>query len=620
MIARDRSESRQGHAAFVAWFDALPRVQHRQNQIARWVAGDETRAIPTLDPSDPDLPRDFIQRLRTAFGGKCVYCEQLIPDDAAARLHLYRPPFAALQQRGRIADNQACYKWLRWNARNLQLTCAECNLAKGSLFPILGQRAARGQQGDELHAEEALILSPFQSPLDPLRHLRFDHEHGRVAPALIDDLPSPLGASTIEALELNRAALVEARRQAAADLVERWASLSRSGDPERRGRLVAELPELRALCDDNAPFAGLHRQLLWRLIRSSRPSQARDWLDFRDELARWNGVTVEPQEPSDADQQRLERSRQSLAELRQQAQAEPARVSESMLRKARTARQQIVEAKRALRRRGVPVDDLPVDTIVLKRTLPHELPGVDILLVTATEVEARALRAESEARTGRAVQTLIANKKAYHDLGQIGGASTVMVQSGMGAGGADGATLTIHEGIHTLRPRAIIMLGIAFGVDPVRQQLGDILVAQQLLCYELQRWGTDQQGEPQIVLRGSRPAASPDLLNRFRAAVHDWQGARVRVGLLLSGDKLVDNQALRDQLRRQAPEALGGEMEGSGLFAAAHLNQRDWIVVKAISDWADGKKATGEAQNQERAATNAAAFVLHTLQRGGFGA
>jgi hypothetical protein len=88
--------------------------------------------------------------------------------------------------------------------------------------------------------------------------------------------------------------------------------------------------------------------------------------------------------------------------------------------------------------------------------------------------------------------------------------------------------------------------------------------------------------------------------------------------LLLSGDKLVDRQDFRDQLCALEPEAIGGEMEGAGLYAVAKREKVDWILVKAICDYADGNKAQDKDKRQQTAARNAARFVFHVLRQGGF--
>ncbi len=191
-----------------------------------------------------------------------------------------------------------------------------------------------------------------------------------------------------------------------------------------------------------------------------------------------------------------------------------------------------------------------------------------------------------------------------------------MVHSEMGTGGPSGATLTINEGIKALSPSAVVMVGIAFGVDRKKQCIGDILVSRQLLAYELQRVGKAGT-EVNIIVRGDRPQASPRILDRFRAGALNWSGQKVDFGLVLSGDKLVDNIDFRDQLCRFAPDAIGGEMEGTGLYSAAQRNKVDWILVKAICDWADGNKGRNKSVRQQQAAENAVHFALHVLQQGG---
>ena len=194
-----------------------------------------------------------------------------------------------------------------------------------------------------------------------------------------------------------------------------------------------------------------------------------------------------------------------------------------------------------------------------------------------------------------------------------------MVQSEMGSGGPGGSTLTVYDAVRDLSPSAVIMLGIAFGVDEQKQYIGDILVSRQLQPYELQRIGTGSAGESKIILRDDKPLASPRLLQRFRGSYLQWKSeTKVRFGLVLSGAKLVDNQDYREQLRSFAPEAIGGEMEGGGVYSAAYRKGVDWIVVKAIADWADGKKRENKAERQEEAANNATRFVFHTLRQGGF--
>jgi nucleoside phosphorylase len=243
---------------------------------------------------------------------------------------------------------------------------------------------------------------------------------------------------------------------------------------------------------------------------------------------------------------------------------------------------------------------------------------VDILLVTVTKVETMAILDTAKQQSAQSHQPMFIGHKTYYDLGQIGGARTFLVQSEMGSAGPGGASLTIWEAVETLAPTAVIMVGIAFGVNPEKQQIGDILVSKQLMNYAQQRVSTESSGELVLVPRGDRVSASIRLLDRFRHGELSWTEARVKFGLILSGPKLVDNYDYRRQLQQLEPEAIGGEMEGSGLYDAAHLKKVDWILVKAICDWADGHKHKNKSQYQAIAAQNAADFTIHVLTQGGF--
>lgn len=55
-------------------------------------------------------------------------------------------------------------------------------------------------------------------------------------------------------------------------------------------------------------------------------------------------------------------------------------------------------------------------------------------------------------------------------------------------------------------------------------------------------------------------------------------------------------------------------MEGAGLYVSSADHNVDWIVIKAICDWADGNKKVNKKQRQRKAAKNAAEFVVESLK------
>jgi nucleoside phosphorylase/DNA-directed RNA polymerase subunit RPC12/RpoP len=241
----------------------------------------------------------------------------------------------------------------------------------------------------------------------------------------------------------------------------------------------------------------------------------------------------------------------------------------------------------------------------------------DVLIVTVTKIESQSVLDVFSQATGQVAKRVPLDGKMYRDLGVVNEANVFMVRSEMGAGGLGAAQQTVHKGINSLSPAAVVMVGIAFGANENKQTIGDILVSKQIMLYDLQRVSTGRGGSEKIIPRGDRAHASPFLLDRLRSADEDRRDekATVHFGLILSGEKLVDNLNFRQRILRLEPEAIGGEMEGAGLYAACQDRKVDWILVKGICDWADGHKEENRNERQRVAAYNAANFVLQMLQQ-----
>ena len=259
-----------------------------------------------------------------------------------------------------------------------------------------------------------------------------------------------------------------------------------------------------------------------------------------------------------------------------------------------------------------PVLSAPITTN--RSAVRDETSIADVLLITATEVEARAILDSCSQKT-----LCFIGNRTYYDLGSIGGARTFMAQSEMGSDGLSGSRFTVDDGINALSPSAVLMVGIAFGLNEEEHHLGDILVSRQLLAYNNQRIGRTLDGKPVIRFRGDRISAPTWLLDRFKTGRNTWSSPpNVHFGLIFSGSRLIANQDVRDALRQTESEAIGGEMEGVGLYEAAQRRNVGWLLVKAICDWADSNKAQDKEKRQKEAAENAARFTLHVIQQGGF--
>ncbi len=258
----------------------------------------------------------------------------------------------------------------------------------------------------------------------------------------------------------------------------------------------------------------------------------------------------------------------------------------------------------------VPFRDVGVSELQTKAAAP----GIDLLLMTVTDIERKAVLAEMDPWPGEEAILVGAISHNTYRFGQFGRYTTAQVESTMSNEGRDGARSTLQDAITELKPKAILLVGIAFGINRRKQHLGDVIIAESVFNYELQR-----AGEKSSILRGRETNCSPILSERFRTRRSDWhlycskRLVNVHQGLLLSGSKLIDSKEFRNQLVNQFQnrEPLGGEMEGAGAYEVADRKGTDIILVKGICDWADGHKNNHAQPFAAYAAVSLAKHVLN---------
>lgn len=237
----------------------------------------------------------------------------------------------------------------------------------------------------------------------------------------------------------------------------------------------------------------------------------------------------------------------------------------------------------------------------------------DILFLTVNEHETRQLIEAFKAVTSQSTVTFQKNGRNFIDLGVINGARCVCTVTEMGSMSLGASAQAVAASIASLRPKFVISIGIAFGIDSVKQKIGEVLVSQHLCSYEQQKVTKDGAVE----FRSRNVDCSTTLLQFFRSNKQaHWDGVEVHFGGMVTGEKLIDNVEFRDNLKKFLGAGIvGGEMEGFGVYTACTEKKVDWIVVKAICDWADGNKGNNKESNQQLAAKNAASFVVACLQK-----
>lgn len=223
------------------------------------------------------------------------------------------------------------------------------------------------------------------------------------------------------------------------------------------------------------------------------------------------------------------------------------------------------------------------------------------LIVTATPTETIAMheRIQPIPEYG-AILRIYEGEYTYY-LGLFGRYPIIHVQCGMGSISRDSSIMTVSAAINTMSPKFVLMVGIAFGIDPKSQKIGDVLISECVIPYNPSRVGADE-----TVQRGPIVPASKLLLNRLKS-IMSWEyvlsnndKSKLIYTHILSGEELIDNKERRDQLSNLYKTAKGGEMECAGLYAACS-EKVDWILIKGICDFADGNKGENKATNQKEA-------------------
>ncbi|GAB2719920.1 5'-methylthioadenosine/S-adenosylhomocysteine nucleosidase family protein [Comamonas sediminis] len=237
-------------------------------------------------------------------------------------------------------------------------------------------------------------------------------------------------------------------------------------------------------------------------------------------------------------------------------------------------------------------------------------PVSKVLVITVTTIESLTVRNRFKVATGHEAKIKEINGFKYAYLGRLGFREIFHATSGMGTGGLAGAQESVRRSIEAIDPTEVIMVGIAFGVDDKKQKIGDVLVSKQVLLYEPQRVSVDFE----LTSRGDKVSASTRLLGWVAEAELKWNdNFEIQTGLILSGEKLIDNAQFKSELIRIAPEAIGGEMEAAGVYVSSQIAKKDWIIIKGICDWADGEKSKGKEENQKIAANSAVSFLISML-------
>jgi nucleoside phosphorylase len=239
-----------------------------------------------------------------------------------------------------------------------------------------------------------------------------------------------------------------------------------------------------------------------------------------------------------------------------------------------------------------------------------------VVVLTALGVERDAMVAQLEGTSEREHEGTI-----YY-LGRLRCSGDVEVAVAEVGPGNVNAGVHVERAKHVIRPDLVAFVGVAGGVKDVEH--GDVVVASKVYGYE-----SGKDGEEFL----TRPVAYPlshRIDQRVRQLITDgtWTSRlqddgdegepKVVLGPVAAGDAVIGStdSDLYRRIKQSYNDTVAVEMEGRGLFAAAHLNDSmPAVVMRGISDLIDDKDEENDERRQPVAARHAAAFAAELLCR-----
>jgi nucleoside phosphorylase len=243
------------------------------------------------------------------------------------------------------------------------------------------------------------------------------------------------------------------------------------------------------------------------------------------------------------------------------------------------------------------------------------MTGDQVVVLTAFNTEYQAVR-----------QRLV-DLQAEHERGtrfEVGSlrGTRCRVALGLTGKGNHAAGILAERAIQRYSPVALLFVGVA-GALWDATELGDVVVATHVYAYHggtseddglktrPRVWELDH-GVAQIAAHVARAVEWIDTPTGGHRA------PKVHFGPIAAGEVVHNSRVSYEArlLRDGYNAALAVEREGAGVAQAGHLNGSPVVVVRGISDRADGTKTSGADRDwQPRAAANAAAFAARLAEQ-----
>ena len=228
---------------------------------------------------------------------------------------------------------------------------------------------------------------------------------------------------------------------------------------------------------------------------------------------------------------------------------------------------------------------------------------VKVGIIGAMELEVSALKGQ--------IKGIKVKKKAGMEFceGRIGGVDVVVVRSGIGK---VNAALCVQILCDDFGVSHVINTGVAGSLNN-DLNIGDILISKDAVHHDVDVTIFSYKiGEvPQLGVR-EFPADSGLISVAEKAIRENQPDLNYRVGRVASGDQFISSSEVKERIIRDF-EADCAEMEGASIAHGAYLNGVPFVIIRAISDKADGSAEEDYPTFEKAAAAHCAKLVADML-------
>ena len=230
---------------------------------------------------------------------------------------------------------------------------------------------------------------------------------------------------------------------------------------------------------------------------------------------------------------------------------------------------------------------------------------VKVGIIGAMELEVSSLKGQLKGCTVK--------KKAGMEFceGRIGDTDVVVVRCGIGKVNAALCVQILCDDFHITH---VINTGIAGSLNN-DLNIGDILISKDAVHHDVDiTIFSYRLGEiPQLGVREF--PADPHLIEAAEESIRETQpDLNYRVGRVASGDQFISSSEVKEHIIKNF-EADCAEMEGASIAHGAYLNGIPFVIIRAISDKADGSAEEDYPTFEKAAAAHCAKLVADMVGR-----